>query len=109
VHGFQSFIWNKAVSERIRRFGRKVLVGDLVVKKENADVIEEVQEVEEANEEEGQDTNKNGGMDSAVIVVTEANLADYAIEDVVMPMVGHSIRMPPNADLAAIYADLLQQ
>ena len=109
MHGFQSFIWNKAVSERIRRFGRKVLVGDLVVKKENADVIEEVQEVEEANEEEGQeDTNKNGGMDSAVIVVTEANLADYAIEDVVMPMVGHSIRMPPNADLAAIYADLLQ-
>ena len=109
MHGFQSFIWNKAVSERIRRFGRKVLVGDLVVKKENADVIEEVQEVEEANEEEGEDTNKNGGMDSAVIVVTEANLADYAIEDVVMPMVGHSIRMPPNADLAAIYADLLQQ
>ena len=109
MHGFQSFIWNKAVSERIRRFGRKVLVGDLVVKKENADVIEEVQEVEEANEEEEQDTNKNGGLDSAVIVVTEANLADYAIEDVVMPMVGHSIRMPPNADLAAIYADLLQQ
>ena len=42
MHGFQSYIWNKAVSERLRRFGRQVLLGDLVVKKENADLLEEI-------------------------------------------------------------------
>ena len=40
VHGYQSYVWNQAVSERLRRFGRQVLVGDLVVRKENADLIE---------------------------------------------------------------------
>lgn len=40
VHGYQSYVWNRAVSERFRRFGRQVLVGDLVVRRENADWIE---------------------------------------------------------------------
>ena len=55
VHGYQSYIWNKAVSERLRRYGRQVLVGDLVVKRENADLIEQIIEiggVEEPVEEE---------------------------------------------------------
>lgn len=41
MHGFQSYIWNRAVSERLRRFGRAVLVGDLVVRRENADLLEQ--------------------------------------------------------------------
>lgn len=41
MHGFQSYIWNRAVSERFRRFGRAVLVGDLVVRRENADLLEQ--------------------------------------------------------------------
>lgn len=57
MHGFQSFIWNRAVSERLRRFGRQVLIGDLVVKRENADILEEVQEVD-ANEEASEDKAK---------------------------------------------------
>lgn len=40
VHGYQSYVWNRAVSERLRRFGSQVLVGDLVVERENADLIE---------------------------------------------------------------------
>lgn len=88
------------------------MIGDLVVKKENADLLEEVA-LEEAGadnkEEEGQ-TNAaeaKNVQESAMIEVTEANIAEYTIEDVVMPMVGHSVRMPPNSDLATIYADLL--
>lgn len=40
VHGYQSYVWNRAVSERFRRFGRKILVGDLVVEKGKAELIE---------------------------------------------------------------------
>ena len=41
MHGYQSYIWNRAVSERLRRFGRQVLVGDLAVRRENADLLED--------------------------------------------------------------------
>jgi TruD family tRNA pseudouridine synthase len=40
VHGYQSFVWNKAVSERLRRFGRKVLIGDLAIKRECAHLVD---------------------------------------------------------------------
>ena len=31
LHAYQSMIWNKAVSQRIKRFGFQVLVGDMVL------------------------------------------------------------------------------
>lgn len=34
IHAYQSFVWNMAVSQRIKRFGKQVLIGDLVVSKE---------------------------------------------------------------------------
>lgn len=34
IHAYQSFVWNRVVSERLKRFGTKVLVGDLAIKKE---------------------------------------------------------------------------
>lgn len=42
MHGYQSYVWNKVVSERLRRFGRQVLVGDLAVKKDQAHLIDNV-------------------------------------------------------------------
>lgn len=32
VHAYQSYVWNRTVSERLKRFGTKVLIGDLVSK-----------------------------------------------------------------------------
>jgi len=102
VHGYQSYVWNRAVSERLRRFGRQVLVGDLVIKSENADLLENV-EIDEAGapvadpEEESKEETKeapNGRVVNPVLDVTEANIGEFTIEDVVMPMVGSSIRMP---------------
>ena len=47
--------------------------------------------------------------ESLLVELTDANLAEYTIHDVVMPMIGHHVRLPPNADLAAIYTKLLEQ
>ena len=33
IHAYQSFLWNRAVSQRLKTCGREVLVGDLVVEK----------------------------------------------------------------------------
>ena len=32
IHAYQSYVWNKAVSERLRQFGKQLLIGDLVMK-----------------------------------------------------------------------------
>lgn len=115
MHGYQSYIWNQAVSERLRRFGRQVLVGDLVVQKENADLIENEIEIEageadnddKAAEESKEETKEKPRVVNPVIDVTEENIGEYTIEDVVMPMVGHDVRMPKNEELLRIIHDLL--
>ena len=104
------------------------------MQREHADLIENDVEVGEVPEEEGESggiaMNADAGENveeskdeveantgaakanvtkSPVIDVTEDNITDYTIEDVVMPMVGSNIRMPRNADIAAIYHELLRK
>jgi len=44
-----------------------------------------------------------------VEVVTEENIDNYSIEDVVMPLFGKSVRLPPNKDLKALYDQYLDK
>ena len=61
MHGYQSYLWNRSVSQRLRQFGRQVLVGDLAVKKECEHLIdvpaEEAGEVEDGEEVAVNETN----------------------------------------------------
>lgn len=59
IHAYQSYIWNQAVSARLRKFGNQVLIGDLVINKEAAELLEaaddevreDIEEAEEKKEE----------------------------------------------------------
>ena len=74
----------------------------------NADAGENVEESKDEAEANTGAAKANVSK-SPVIDVTEENITDYTIEDVVMPMVGSNIRMPRNADIAAIYHELLRK
>ena len=45
---------------------------------------------------------------SIVVDVTDANINDFTIEDVVMPMVGHDVNLPKNEDLKKIIIDIMK-
>ena len=77
VHAYQSYVWNKAVTERLKRFGRKVLVGDLAIRKDQAHLIENVcddlpdgMDVDE-DPEEGNEVPKERETKNLVVDITE--------------------------------------
>ncbi|KAM8820116.1 pseudouridylate synthase PUS7L [Eudromia elegans] len=77
VHAYCSKIWNEAASYRLRTYGSKVVEGDLVVSEES---------------------NESFSMNDKVHIVTasEESANMYSIHQVVLPMVGHSIKYPSN-------------
>uniref|UniRef100_A0A8C8RIQ9 Pseudouridylate synthase PUS7L n=1 Tax=Pelusios castaneus TaxID=367368 RepID=A0A8C8RIQ9_9SAUR len=78
IHAYCSKIWNEAASFRFMSYGSKVVEGDLVLSEESGD--------------------KNSSLSDRVHIVTapEESANKYAIHQVVLPMVGHSIKYPCN-------------
>ncbi|XP_074915295.1 pseudouridylate synthase PUS7L isoform X2 [Buteo buteo] len=77
VHAYCSKIWNEAASYRLKIYGSKVVEGDLVFSEEN---------------------DENASLNDKVHVVTapDESANKYSINQVVLPMVGHSIKYPSN-------------
>ncbi|KAJ2558353.1 multisubstrate pseudouridine synthase 7 [Coemansia sp. RSA 1933] len=100
VHAYQSYVWNSAVSERIRLFGvDKAVPGDLVIK---------AQGLSTADDDSQDAATTTGGEGGRVVptLVTSANAADYTIYDVVLPLPGWDIRYPEHAT-RKVYDDRL--
>ncbi|KFV56418.1 Pseudouridylate synthase 7 homolog-like, partial [Tyto alba] len=77
VHAYCSKIWNEAASYRLKIYGSKVVEGDLVFSEENDESISLNDKVH-------------------VITALEESANKYSINQVVLPMVGHSIKYPSN-------------
>ena len=75
-HAFQSYIWNKVVSRRIKDHGLKVMKGDLVFKKNP--------------------TNEDTVASKDDLIETVENVEDYTIHDIVIPIPGMKVKYPDN-------------
>ncbi|KAK3926792.1 Pseudouridylate synthase 7-like protein [Frankliniella fusca] len=98
LHAYQSLIWNKSVSQRIKEFGFQPVVGDLVL----------VKSEKESNEEECESLDTSLLSSSEVEIaerlkkqevqyITENNITDFKMQDIVLPLPGCNIVYPSNS------------
>eukprot|EP01105_Mastigella_eilhardi_P010526 TRINITY_DN245_c0_g1_i1.p1 TRINITY_DN245_c0_g1~~TRINITY_DN245_c0_g1_i1.p1 ORF type:complete len:712 (-),score=221.44 TRINITY_DN245_c0_g1_i1:79-2133(-) len=118
VHAYQSFIWNSAVSERMKQYGTHVVAGDLVLQNGGdtdaavaADDDEGAAAPDAVAAPEEEDETDDGKLENAAHVVTdeEERSGRYTINDVVMPLPGHRVRYPTHAAGEALYARLMSE
>ena len=121
LHAYQSYVWNKAASERILKYGMICVIGDLVALGEldfNKGVEElivddEIEDGDRTVKEEplNLDTDKKetnfpkeesasneGKKVSSIHVITQQDIDSnrYSILDVILPLPGHDISLPEN-------------
>lgn len=114
-HAYQSYVWNKCVSARLRR-GREVMVGDYVLADKHASLSEEDVDAHGADDddENGSEPDPNAkktdrpSLPAVKILTEEDDLSQYTLADVVMPMPGSEVRVPEDTwlgkELTRIYA-----
>lgn len=137
-HSFQSFVFNRIASRRIKEYGFKLIPGDLVYRNKeemDEDIIEKcdlnntVDDVAEDNENtEDNDVEANETKDEAespansaakneysifkrkVKALSEDDIAsgNYTLFDVVLPLPGHDITYPSN-EVGAWYEEILAE
>ena len=115
-HSYQSYIWNKTVSYRISKYGRKLIIGDIVKKHESLYQEKNQEEDcdcgEEEEKEKDKNLEKNEKMDKIFTdnfdYITEDNINQYKFEDLVIPIVGYEIYYPKN-DVKNFIEELLQK
>ncbi len=93
-HAWQSFVWNKAVSARMK-LSRGPMIGDLVVA-----------DADWQNEESGKTLKR---ADKVQIITTMEEAETWTMHHVVLPLPGPSIAMPQGAVLDAYNAVLMQE
>lgn len=123
IHAYQSYIWNMAASERIRRFGLVCVVGDLVLASEAGGEGAAVDLLLGAGEDlMGDDCDEGGGADAVadpavakaedaidhshqsskskvnVRALTPEDIygGAYTIRDVLLPLPGFDSQLPAN-------------
>lgn len=118
VHAYQSYVWNSAVSERVRLYGcTKPIIGDLVlrsdVKEENGETSEraqdgvEVDDTVRTSKKISQESLKAASKTPAVFPLTEETVHQYTIYDVVLPLPGYTVTYP-EGQISDLYRRMLK-
>ena len=113
IHAYQSLIWNKIVSRRVKTYGLVPIIGDLVYAPGSSD-----QEIDpeidpdctpqcEPESETGDNQPRAQRNQRKVIVIDAENINNFTIYDVLLPLPGYDIIYPAN-EVAQWYAELLE-
>ncbi|XP_066152002.1 pseudouridylate synthase 7 homolog [Euwallacea fornicatus] len=105
IHAFQSLVWNKMASKRIKLFGLNPVEGDLVLIDK---MDEEGLKGNENDEEEIEDYVTAETIKNRLIArpLTAEELHNYSIFDIVLPLPGFDIIYPEN--LKQLYKEVLE-
>lgn len=122
MHAWQSWVWNRAASERIRKFGAdKVVAGDLVLlqsdqqRAEAAESHSEAADSEQLLSAEGADGLEVAAAAASaasrlasvhVVNADEAAEGKYSIADVVLPLPGGQVQYPKHEAGWELYSRL---
>jgi len=121
LHAVQSLIWNRAVSRRLREYGLKPVVGDLVFDQEKAKHVVHRHQSKNRGKSKAKEKPKPEGEDSTdqpdqpkisnetLTVLKEEDLSRFTIHDVVLPLPGMDIIFPEHkshADYLEIMGEL---
>ena len=121
-HAYQSYIWNLTVSHRLKKYGRKLIIGDIVKKheslyqeknqEEDCDIPDEENDDKKKLEEKANNENKPEKIDKIFSdnfdYITEDNINKFNFDDLVMPMVGYEVYYPKN-DIKDYIVELLKK
>ena len=99
VHAYQSYVWNRMVSERMKR-GREVMAGDIVAANKEQSSEQATEDVDgDADADAAEDTGAaeekvDERAPIAVKILTQEDLASYTMHDVLIPMPGAQVKLP---------------
>lgn len=120
VFAYQSYVWNLIASQRIKRKGMQLIVGDIVFvgKKEEDDLQPEFQDDygipmysrSQPVEELKRDPAKKPNFKETIHFVTEEDITakKYSIYDLILPTPGSVVLFPKN-DVGMWYTDYLSK
>jgi tRNA pseudouridine13 synthase len=104
-HAYQSYVWNMVASERIKRFGMKPIVGDLVILENEENTTKTA---ESDQDDFTEDVKQETFIRARPITQEEIDSGAKTIYDVVIPTPGFDILYPEN-ELKQVYIDVMKE
>lgn len=115
AHAAQGLVWNAVLSRRIRDFGPKPVIGDLVFSDDSAKgssaASADVADIDQIMDEED-----NGGNDDTVLerslpsvrrLNTDEDVSSAKLSDILLPLPGSEVEYPPH--LLSVYESVAKE